>query len=649
MNNIAHIIVESEKGYYQFLKTNVIKFDRKWYTTSPWLLEKLPSLGEEVNSLEDNISNEQIVALGDFYRCFFNRICKKLVRFDDVFPFELHLGSVLKSWMTRAVFPLLYKHFLLNQWMDQCIGFSGKGYIVGSDQNLQKQIYFGRFDTLYYLLAKHMGLPENVELLNCDFDQPLERSKEISELGTSHYERLFSVLNWGVEVVFFKIWKRFLGSRNVSLPLINQSRLSITYFNDCELTEETALHFLLRGCLLSRLKLSKGGIFDGIDEHACLQEHEIIDALDDTLQFFPNLSQYLWERSESLARLISLMMKNVISYCYQCANDMMKIRLDKPESKKGVLVTNGLYSPFERLVYYWARKHNMPVYVAEHGLTNGLSNMSGYSLEDNELCASSAALCFSEESSRFHKMSCGLESKVFTVGMPQVNRKLKYRRAQRYLSMRRFGLPAHRRVVVYISNLYFNNYVYSPGSFGDTYYHRIKRKMVYEVLGKINDTCLLKLYPTHRYVDPDPFAGLMVLPNNVRVIQFFEYRYLRAVGDVVICDSPQSTLGWVWSTRAPLVFLDLPSNPLLPPVADAFDHAVFRIDCSRDGWWNEARELLLLPPQELVRRWNRKREQREEIEERFIFGPGGRAGKRAADLIIRDSMDGTLLEASGLS
>lgn len=649
MNNIAHIIVESEKGFHRFLKADVRELDRKWYTTSPWLLEKLPSLGEEAKSLEDNISNEQIVALGNFYKGFIDRILKNLSRFHDVFPFELNLGSVLKGWMTRTVFPLFYKHFLLNRWMAQCIGSSGKGYVVGSDLNLEKKIYFGRFDTLYYLLAKHMELPENVELMSCDFDQPLERSKEISQLGTSCYERLFSALNWGVEVVFFKIWKRFLSSRNLSLPLINQSPLSIAYFNDCELTEETALHFLLHGCQLSRLKPSKEVVFDGIDEHACLQEHEILDAIDDTLKYFPNLKHNLWTRSESLARLISLMMNNIIDYCYQCANGMMKTRLEKPKGKKGVLVTNGLYSPFERLIYYWARKNDTPVYVAEHGLTNGLSNMSAYRLEANEMCASSAALCFSEESSRFHKMSCGPESKAFTVGMPQVNRTLKYKRAQRYLSMRRCELPTHRRVLVYLSNLYFNNYVYSPGSFGDTYYHRIKRNMVYEVLGEINDICLLKLYPTHRYVDPDPFAGLMVLPNNVRVIQFIEYRYLRAVGDVVICDSPQSTLGWVWSTRAPLVYLDLPSNPLLPPVADAFDHAVFRIDCSRDGWVDEVKELLLLPHREIVRRWNQKREQREEVEERFIFGPKGRPGKRAADLIIRDAMDRTFLEASGLS
>ena len=210
--------------------------------------------------------------------------------------------------------------------------------------------------------------------------------------------------------------------------------------------------------------------------------------------------------------------------------------------------------------------------------------------------------------------------------MPRVNREIRWPHVQRVLGARLLGIPLRERLVVYVANLYYNNYIYSPGSSSDTYYHRFKRSVVFDVLGRVSDPCLVKLYPTLRYSDADPFAGLIELPPNVKAVQFFEYRYLRAAGDVVICDSPQSTLGWVWSARAPLVFLDLPSNPLVPFVAEAFDRAIFRINGSKPGWQEQVRSLLELPHEELIGLWQEKEPFRREVEERYIFGPGETPG-----------------------
>jgi hypothetical protein len=130
----------------------------------------------------------------------------------------------------------------------------------------------------------------------------------------------------------------------------------------------------------------------------------------------------------------------------------------------------------------------------------------------------------------------------------------------------------------------------------------------------------------------------MDLPPNVKPVQFIEFRYLRAVGDVLICDSPQSTLGWVWSARVPLIYLDLPTNPLVPHVAEAFDKAIFRFDCSKEGWEEEVRALLALPEAEFTAKWKAKAPAREEVEEKVIFGPPGKAGERAAEFIVRETL-----------
>ena len=81
------------------------------------------------------------------------------------------------------------------------------------------------------------------------------------------------------------------------------------------------------------------------------------------------------------------------------------------------------------------------------------------------------------------------------------------------------GISHHDRLIVYIANLYFNNYIYSPGSCSDGFYHQFKKRVVYDLLGKVKDPCLLKLYPTHRYLDPDPFADLMASRSLLELYQ----------------------------------------------------------------------------------------------------------------------------------
>jgi len=51
-----HILVESESAF-QFPKTKfAYEKDKVWHTTSPWLLEYLSQLGEDVISLEEECS-----------------------------------------------------------------------------------------------------------------------------------------------------------------------------------------------------------------------------------------------------------------------------------------------------------------------------------------------------------------------------------------------------------------------------------------------------------------------------------------------------------------------------------------------------------------------------------------------------------------
>ena len=85
----------------------------------------------------------------------------------------------------------------------------------------------------------------------------------------------------------------------------------------------------------------------------------------------------------------------------------------------------------------------------------------------------------------------------------------------------------------------------------------------------------------------------------------------------------------------PIIFLELPSKPLMQEVVDLFDRALFRIDGSKESWQEEMLGLLKMPHKKLLKLWADKKDAREELE-RHIFGPKGNSGKRAADYIARE-------------
>jgi hypothetical protein len=94
----------------------------------------------------------------------------------------------------------------------------------------------------------------------------------------------------------------------------------------------------------------------------------------------------------------------------------------------------------------------------------------------------------------------------------------------------------------------------------------------------------------------------------------------------------------VWSSGKPVIFLDHPFSPVIPSVADSMDKSIFRIDCSSTHWLEDARDLLALPHEELVRQWNAKEPRRKAMERTHIFGPKGRAGRKAADFIVGETL-----------
>ena len=638
----CRILVESESAAH-FISEKTIGNDIIWYTTSPWLLEKLYIQGAPVNSLESNKSMDGMAKLGILGYVIAEILSSAVM---DRFLAPSVGGRPLFGVIQKTFLVLAYKAYLIQEWLDEtnnCINI-----IVGMPQLTDVDSFsvsVGRFDTIFMAVASEAS-KEGWDVCELIPFQSPEKGKDHIEkmlfVGQSLEERMFSLVNMPLSTMVYKFFKKLSVLKNTNFNL-GEGKEKVIILRECELLEETVpflsftgmkllfddLFWLKRRLIPREFDISENSFLDCMF-HKCLMKYDEMGVPVNSLQ--EAVLRILIHRVFAAARFAEPLLKRIQKHF----NFLIS---NGPKDKKNriIFVTNGLTSPGERLIYQYAREQRIPLFAFEHGITEGLSHLSDYQSQHSGINESDKMICFTQGAWNHHQKHGNFNKGGVVSGAPKRLKNIRARFIQNMILRFILRVGLRNRTIVYATLATQNNMIYGPYGQNDIIYYQVTKKMIVDVLSQIKDTCIVKLYPTNRYLDPDPFASIITKPKNVKLIQYFEFRYIRPIADLIIIDSPQSTLGWAWSIKAPLIFLDLPSNPLLPEVAEAFDKAIFRIDCSKDSWDGEVKKLLSIPNKELLRLWKEKEPVRRKVEEKYIFGPPGNSGKRAAKFIIEET------------
>jgi hypothetical protein len=110
------------------------------------------------------------------------------------------------------------------------------------------------------------------------------------------------------------------------------------------------------------------------------------------------------------------------------------------------------------------------------------------------------------------------------------------------------------------------------------------------------------------------------LPQNVRCIAYPQLNYIRWAADILFVDRATSTLQWAFSHEVPLVYLDIPMDPLTAEARDALSEGAFLIDARGPGWQEAVREFLLRPQSEINREWKTKHAARQRFFDHYLVG-----------------------------
>ena len=638
---MLHIIIENEAAYHFCRGGKYSTDDITWHTTSPWLLEKLPRLKEKVLSLEEDIPIRSHWNLGYANIYFSDQLWRFLDKLCAPLGQGILLGKAIRHRIQFTSFVLIYKAMLLHRWYRHNCD-EGTLAVVG-DLELSPinnfDLLVGRFDNLFVKIAAEAHL-KNIKTIPHHPPSGKELLKKISRSDAGNIEKTLYFMNKNLSEFTFFVWGA-LQRRNVIrrdvLKFGKKRRFHVLLVKKCNLLSETFLPLLLKGIGVVRCDIfpEQGNLSA---EKIPFKKEELHNEVEKV--FEDSLSRYRLVDNDFYTSTIHILTDRI----YQCLQYGMSLskrlpqmykRLNKYHLTNFAVATNGLTSPEQRVFQQYLVKKRIPIFSFEHGVTAGIDGETEYyHAKNNYTEGDDFMVCYNESS--LEAYTNGRKEKGGIVaGAPWSNKKIPFYKIQRLITRNFLKLKYKERVIFYLALITRNNMVSGPLSQNDFSYYKITKNISLDVFSSINDTCILKLYPSNRYLDPDPFETLVELPSNVKIIQYFEFKSLRATADVIILSSAQSTFGWAWSANCPIIFLELPAKPLMKNVVNLFDRALFRIDGSKEGWQKEMLDLLKLPHKDLLKLWENKRAAREELEI-HIFGPKGNSGKRAADFIAKE-------------
>ena len=189
----------------------------------------------------------------------------------------------------------------------------------------------------------------------------------------------------------------------------------------------------------------------------------------------------------------------------------------------------------------------------------------------------------------------------------------------------------HVDTLAFLGNMRAGPHAYTESEIVN--FHRRLMSEAYSDLKKW--TVFFKEYPTQRFQYSPSVKEYADNLENIKHLGKEDFRYLRAVADVLVTTMPSSTLGWCVGANIPLIWLESPITPLLNDEALVdFKNSFFVIDMNENDWPLQMKTLLDGGLTNIQKKWMNKSNARARTIEKYIFGPNIKSGKACAETIM---------------
>jgi len=307
--------------------------------------------------------------------------------------------------------------------------------------------------------------------------------------------------------------------------------------------------------------------------------------------------------------------------------------------RRKALLTSGFYGPLAGQLHALCTARGVTLVDFEHGATTGLAHTSERRIAVSEATTCDALMVSSEAAAQsFSRAHRNGRPQIDIVGLADQTRRMFRRPVQRRWARRRLGLRGGECAVMHVSTLLYGGNI-RPGDDSpiESFVFDTERRLLTEVYGRVGKTVLFKPYPAQRFLHHAEYDELFDLPANVRMIEWADFRYVRAAADMIVTTANSSTIGWCVGAGVPLIHLGSSSVHALVDdrLRARFAEAFLCIDLDRVDWPDRLGELLARDRGEIERDWDAKANPRRALVREAISGPTGSTGRRAAAMVAR--------------
>ena len=594
---VKHYVIESYNGFKtvkRFTDTKCV-----WHTTSPFLLRQLPRDGEEVYSLEENVSVDEMNRLAK--AC--HEICANYCQWLNTkcgWRKYADLEIVFSGTLFRCLYTTLYKGMLLQRLRDSlkttegeteicCVGNSTLTTVTGFS------IMHQRLDTLFAVIAeKNQDKRLSVFEHNYDQEDIDKLEKYVFEKPMARAEKLLSILSNTPGSFCYRIWKNLKSRGGWGLRHVGiwpWPKKHFYFYKECELLGETFLKILLKGGWVGLLeKISSPGnrVADESDMpgHEKMEKH-FVETVQSTVTVYGLPAYDICATCSTLVFQRLLTVLNRLRCDFSQLTEKFEAVL-APLEKNAIILTSAVNDPLEKLFFSFCRKKQQAVAAYEHGVTRGLASWTQYCTKHSSMGIADVGVYNSQVAADMMAAHTP-EQQRLVAGLPQVTAKIFGKGLQKWIVKKWLNLHADGEIIMYVADLEHNNFLMGPDLENDLQYlKQTKAITVWLAESFPQSTVILKLYPTMRYQESYDFSDLEERYANLKIIKEVDFRFIRSLADRIFVTSSQSTLGWVLGAGVPVVYLDfawaastVPGVKLdLPPIeglmsAIMVDHGAF--------------------------------------------------------------------------
>jgi|GEM_PF-2584463 len=605
---MKHFLVESSAGVTAALGS-AAEHECVFYTSNPYVVESLASQRHTVIWADRIIGAETPNRIGLAANDMLDSLRPEIESVSEAIGFP-ELAAFMCRRLRNSITSLIFKQVVL----EACIAEAGGDLtVVGTRSGrpiVSDNISLDMYDTLLFALAEHSRV-EGVTLLE---EPDVDRATLLADIDRPiALDRLLSLLNFDIAQLVWR-WLKYLGKGR---PLaLRQPRFDVLILKENEAIREYLPHLLWKGARVRMIDLPAArGLPENNDMRIDIRLEEHMQKAVD--------SHGLGTKAGMIAKLI----EGPLAASFRRAPAARERAIDfvsslTPMKGHAVVATNSPGSIEHVALISALREGGIRCAVVEHGVSAGLSRLHEGTRPYSEAANGDAYLSASPEAVHFFGSDPTYNSRtLIAAGMPKITRKVPLKSLQYLIVRQRLKAKPGERVVMYLARSVQNNLRNLPYSPEDHEVHALQHKMLHDVLPNVAGIPVAKLYATRRYRDPDPYLDLVRPPEHVRVLKHGDFRYLRAGVDIIILETPLSTLGWAFGSGKPIIYLKQSCLPLQERFMNLLEKSVFIIDTDKKDWTAELIHLANRDYGELTAAWNSMAEFREELLSSMIFGP----------------------------